>query len=360
MRILQIIRSMGFGGAENHVLSLSAGLRDLGHEVLLVAPAGSWVSVRCVVLGLSVEHIAMCGMADLPSYWRLRRLVRTWRPDIVHAHQVRPSQYAGIATLGTPVIPISTVHSTGARKHMHRSKHLIAVSDAVAENLARHRYPRERITRIYNGVPDVDCPSSAPFPTVHTPATRKELRDMLEIPEGQFALVCAARFNPQKGQDLLVRSAKFWPGHVHLYFIGDAMTDFGKSVVTEAKADPRIHFLGFRENVRQLLLAFDAYVSPSRREAFSLSLAEAAAARLPVVATRVGGVPEVVLDGVTGLLVPPEDSGALAGGIAKLVANQELAAIFACNARLRYESEFTVEKMVSRTCALYVKVLAEA
>jgi hypothetical protein len=164
MRILQIIRSMGFGGAESHVLTLVTGLRALGHEVLLVAPSGSYVCERCATLGVPVASMAMRGMADLPSYWRLHRLIRAWRPDIVHAHQVRPSQYAGIATLGTRAVPISTAHSTGARKHMRRSRHIIAVSDAVAENLVRHGHPRHRITRVYNGVPDIGLPPSSPAP----------------------------------------------------------------------------------------------------------------------------------------------------------------------------------------------------
>jgi glycosyltransferase involved in cell wall biosynthesis len=188
---------------------------------------------------------------------------------------------------------------------------------------------------------------------------RNRLREIFGIAEGRFALVCAARFNPQKGQDLLVRSAKFWPGHVHAYFIGDGTTDFGKSVAAEARDCPKIHFLGFREDARQLLPAFDAYVSPSRHEAFSLSLAEAAAAGLPAVATRVGGVPEVVLDGVTGLLVPPGDPGELAAAIARLALDPVLSATFARNARLRYESEFTAERMVRETCAVYARVLEE-
>jgi glycosyltransferase involved in cell wall biosynthesis len=348
MRVLLVIRSAGFGGAENHVLSLASGLRDLGHEVLLACPKDSWTSGRARERGLDFQHVAMRGMLDLFSYWKLRRLVKTWRPDIVHAHQARPSQYAGVAVIGTGVPAVCTAHSTGARKHMRRMRHIIAVSGAVAENLARHGYPPERITRVYNGVADIP------------PGDRAALRKEIGIPDGQFALVCAGRFNWQKGQDMLVAAVKLCPGHIHAHFIGDTGTAYGREVEAAARGCPQIHFHGYRGDVPRLLAAFDACASPSNREAFSLSLAEAAAARLPVVATRVGGVPEVVLDGGTGLLAPPGRPEAFAATIMKLAGDPVLAAKMADCARGRYERMFTLANMVAQTADVYARVLKDA
>jgi glycosyltransferase involved in cell wall biosynthesis len=352
VKILFAIRSIGFGGAENHVLSLMEGLRELGHTVLLVCPAGSWVSERCRERGLEVRHVAMRGMLDLISYWKLRRVIKTWRPDVVHAHQVRPSQYAGIAAIGTGVPVVSTAHSTGAHKHMRRMRHIIAVSDAVAENLVRHGYPPERVTRVHNGVADVPAGDRA--------AVRKELG----IADGQFALVCAGRFNRQKGQLTLVAAVKLCPAHVHAHFIGDASTPYGREVVAAADgaaADgagaAQIHFHGYRGDVPRLLAAFDVCASPSNQEAFSLSLAEAAAARLPVVATRVGGVPEVVAEGETGLLVAPGQPEAFAAAVMKLAGDPALAAKMAECARERYERFFSQGKMVVQTVGVYEEVL---
>jgi glycosyltransferase involved in cell wall biosynthesis len=346
MRILLLIRSLGFGGAENHVLALATELRKCGHEVLLACPENAWISARFRERGLETRHLAMRGLADLLSYWKLRSLVRTWHPDIVHAHGVRPSQYAGLALAGTGVPAISTAHSTGARKHMRRMSHIIAVSEAVLQNLARHGYPPDRLTRIYNGVPDVP------------PGDRAALRRELGILDGQFALVCAARFNPQKGQDMLVAAVRQMPEHIHAYLMGDTGTDYGRSIVAAAAGHPRLHFCGYRHDVPRLLPAFDAAVSPSHREAFSLSLAEAASARLPVVATAVGGVPEVVLDGKTGLLVPPGAPEAFAEAVVKLASDPALVAALSRQGRERYEQEFTIEKMAASTAVVYQCVLS--
>ncbi len=344
MRIIQVIRSMTFGGAENHVLSLSLGLRDRGHDVLVVGPAGSWISAQCAARQLPMECVPMRGVVDLFSYWKLHRLIQSWRADIVHAHQVRPSQYVGIATIGTDAIPVSTVHSTSSSKHMRRHQHLIAVADAVAENLVKHHYPREIITRVYNGVPDV------------IRGERVLLRQELNIPEEQFAVVLAGRFHRDKGQDLLVEIGRQCPENVHIYFLGDTGTDFGHEVLAMADTHPRIHFLGYRNDVQRILPAFDLYAAPSRREAFSLALVEAAAAGLPVVGMNVGGIPEGVLDGRTGILVPLGDKPAFADAIQKLSFDKALSGQLGFQARQRYEKEFTIEHMLEQTEQVYQRL----
>lgn len=348
MRIIQVIRSMTFGGAENHVLSLSLGLRARGHEILVAAPAGSWIDAQCQANGLPVETVPMRGIADVFSYWKLHRLIQRWRADIVHAHQVRPSQYVGIAALGTRAVPVSTVHSTTSSKHMRRCRHLIAVADAVKENLVRHRYPEERITRIYNGVPDV------------VRGARSLLRRELHIPEGQVAVVLAGRFHRDKGQDWLVEAGKACVDNIHVYFIGDMATPFGQEVTALAGGDARFHFLGYRPDVQRILPAFDLYAAPSRREAFSLALVEASAARLPIVGMRVGGIPESVLDGETGLLVEAGNTAAFALAIQKLASNPALREKMGYRARERYEQLFTVEQMLAQTEQVYQRLLEAA
>jgi len=347
MRILQVIRSLTFGGAENHVLSLSLGLREMGHEVLVVGPFDSWIGDRCSVHQLPMKTLPMRGIADISSYWKLHRLIKTWQADIVHAHQVRPSQYAGISAMGTDAVPICTVHSTTSSKHMRRCRHLIAVSDAVVKNLVKHQYPREIITRIYNGVPD----------TIR--GHRALLRQQLNIPNEQFAVVLAGRFQFDKGQDILVEAIKRCPGNIHAYFLGDQHTDFGRQVVEMAKKHSRIHFLGYRNDVQQILPAFDLYVAPSRREALSLSLIEAAAAELPVVASLVGGIPEVVAENETGILVPSEDIDAFVAAINKFSSDKQLAERFGKKARVRYEHEFMLEHMLEQIERVYRKLLGK-
>lgn len=345
MRIIQVIRSLTFGGAENHVLSLLLELRERGHDVLLAAPEKSWIGDQCRLHQLSIVDISMRGVTDVFSYWKLHQLIRSWRADIVHAHQVRPAQYTGLATKTTKAIPICTAHSTGVSKHMRQCHHIIAVSDAVVQNLVRHHYSRDIITRIYNGVPDF----------IHRDHTL--VRSELKIPEEQFAVVCAGRFHWDKGQDILVKVLQLCPSDIHLYLIGDYQTPFGKEVLKLAEGAANIHFLGYRDDVRQILSAFDVYIAPSRREAFSLSLAEAQAAGLPIVGSNIGGIPEVVSNNESGILVASEDIEAFAGAIQRLYVDSVLRKKMGKNGRLRYEQNFTLDRMVSETESLYRNLL---
>ncbi|MDR0588417.1 MAG: glycosyltransferase family 4 protein [Burkholderiales bacterium] len=345
---LQIVRSMSFGGAENHVLQLSLGLQQKGWAVTVVCPAGSWVAKRCPEYGLRHLPVAMRGLFDLTSYIKLHRAIKDAHTDIVHAHQVRPSQYAGVAAINTGAIPIATAHSTKAVKHMRRCRHLIAVSDAVKNNLIAHGYAPHKITRIYNGV------------TPPPEEDRLSLRRELHIPQDVFAIVLSGRFVVDKGQDLLLQTLERLPETAHYYLIGDTHTDFGRGLVARYGNHPRVHFLGYRSDAPRLLSAFDLYCAPSRREAFSLSILEACAARLPVVGAEVGGIPEAVIDQKTGLIVAPNNSDALAEAILSLWNDRAKAKRMGNNARAYYEQHFTVQHMVDETEKLYHALLEDA
>lgn len=354
MRIVHVLHSHGYGGAENHALLLMRGQRRAGHEVVFAGPHDSWLARACQGEGIPVHHLAMSGLYDPLSHLRLRLLVRRWRPDILHGHLIRGAYYAGRAAprSGRP-IAICTAHATTARKHMGRCRHIIAVSEAVRDNLIRHQYHPGRITTIYNGVPDVPH------------GDRTALRRELGIPDDAFAVANAGRFIPDKGQDLLIRALPDCPPYVHLYLIGAPDTPFGEQARALAgdqanQAGPRIHFLGYRPDVQRILPAFDAYALSSRREALPLplALAEAFAARLPVVATTVGGVPEIVLDGQTGLHARPDDAASLAAGLTRLASQPAEATALAAAGRARFESQLTVERMVRETLSVYTRCLA--
>jgi glycosyltransferase involved in cell wall biosynthesis len=182
---------------------------------------------------------------------------------------------------------------------------------------------------------------------------RAAVRQALGITPDQFAIVNVGRFVRDKGQDIAVQALASLPDAAHLYLVGDPATEFGQHVQALAAASSRVHFLGYRGDVPQLLGAFDAYLSSSRREALGLSLVEGAAAALPTVATSVGGVPEVVLDGQTGLLVPSEDAAALAQGLQRLMTQPGLAQQMGVAARAHYLNTFTVQRMLDDTLQVY-------
>lgn len=348
MRIVQLMHSHGWGGAEQHLVQLATEQAARGHEVIFAGPRDSWLREALAQAGVPTEHLRMSGLLDPLSHWRLRTVLRDWAPDIVHAHGVRGSFYAGTA-IGAhrDGVAISTAHSTGARGHMRGCAQVIAVSHAVRRQLLAHGHAPDATPVVHNGVTDV----AATQP-------RQLMRQSLGLAPGDFALCSAGRFIHDKGQDLMVEALARVSGPVVLCLFGDETTEFGRHVRPLAARDPRVRFMGFREDARNLLPAFDAYLCASRREAFGLSLAEASAAGLPVIAPDVGGIAEVIRHGESGWLVPAENPAALAEAIDLLRGDSVLAAALGRGGRQRYLEHFTVSRMVDETLAVYRSALA--
>lgn len=353
MRIIHVLHSKGYGGAESHALMMMKGQRALGHEVMYAGRLDSWLGRACQEHGIPATNIRMSGLFDLRSHWALRRLAREWKADVLHGHLIRASWYVGLAAghrgkSGQRAIAISTAHATTADKHMGRCAHIIAVSHAVQDQLVLRGYAPARITVIHNGIPD--------GPVADRAAVRRELG----IPDGQFAAVNVGRFIHDKGQDLLIRAmAQQADPTQHLYLIGDPATDFGRALQAANPDTPKVTYLGYRGDVQRLLPAFDAYALSSRREALSISVIEAFAARVPVVATAVGGVPEIVMHDQTGLLVPTEDAAALAAGLDRLRRDEGLRQRLAATGRRFYEAHLTDGAMVDKTLAVYERARAD-
>ncbi|MDX9844569.1 MAG: glycosyltransferase [Aquabacterium sp.] len=351
MRIIHVLHSHGYGGAENHALMLMRGQRAAGHDVMFAGPQDSWLGQACAAENIPACHIGMHGLFDLVSHWKLRRLARRWQADIVHGHLIRGAMYAGHAghRQHRP-LAVCTAHATTAKTHMHRCAHIIAVSDAVRQNLAHAGYDIARMTVVHNGVPDV-------HPQAPT-STRQALREELGIPDHVVAVVNAGRFIHDKGQDLLLDALAHTPENVHLYLIGAPDTPYGEQVLKRSFDRSRVHFLGYRKDVQRILPAFDIYALSSRREALPLSLVEAMAARLPVVATTVGGIPEIVEHERTGLLVPPDHPTALAAAVTRFHDDPDMAHRLALAGRDHYERFLTDARMVEQTLAVYQRCLA--
>jgi glycosyltransferase involved in cell wall biosynthesis len=234
---------------------------------------------------------------------------------------------------------------------MSRCAHIIAVSEAVRQAVIGAGYPASGVSTIWNGMPDGP---------VDADANRAALRTELGIPPDQLAWVNTGRFNADKAQDLLAQAWLALPEPVKatmgLYLIGDADNAYGREVRAVVAGDPRARFLGYRNDVQRILPAFDAYALSSRREALGLSIIEAMAASLPVVAARVGGVPEVVADGETGCLVPANDAQALAAAMARLQ-DAALGRQWGLAGRERFLAHFTDRGMARAILDLYERLL---
>jgi glycosyltransferase involved in cell wall biosynthesis len=350
--VLFVFHSHTCGGIEKHLLTLMQGLSNRGYRTVFAGPADSWLMDQVRAHGLSGYHLPMHGMFDLWSALRLATLAHRVDADLIHSHATRGARYAHFAgaLTGTPVV--STAHSTNAGKHFGGADRIIAVSHAVAGFLEACGYEPERILVVHNGVPDIRA-----VPVART------LRQELRIPDGAPLVGLVGRFIRDKGQDIAIDALARLPVPTHLALIGDHTTPWGLDMrlhVHSAPTRDRIHFLGFREDVREQLADLDLLVTPSRREALSLTLIEAAAAGVPVVASRVGGIPEVVLDGETGILVAPEDPTGLARAIESLITDPALRMRLGQAARRRYEDHFSLQRMLDATEEVYHGLLAAA
>jgi glycosyltransferase involved in cell wall biosynthesis len=236
----------------------------------------------------------------------------------------------------------------------------IVLSDHVGRFVQEHgRVPRTRITRIYYGL------DPAPFAAaVARPARRVELRGELGIAAGEVLFTCVARFAPQKAHDVLLRgfaAARAAGAPVRLLLVGDDPFGDGRvraeRLAAELGLGQAVRFAGIRRDVPELLAASDAFTMASLWEGLGLVFLEAMAARLPILATSVSAVPEVVEHGRTGLLVPPGDPASLAEAMGRLAGDGALRERLGAAGAERVERAFRLDAMVEQTLAVYAQAV---
>ena len=337
-----VAHSHAVGGIERHVVNLAHALAHHGHEVAYAGPLDGWLGEQMRQAGHTCLHVPMHGMFDLWSALRLVAFAKRWRADLLHGHAQRGGRYADWAARWSGVPAVMTAHATNAGKWFTHRWPLIAVSGAVRAHLLSRGLPSTQIKVVYPGIPDIDARPPAPGPVS---ATRPLVLGMV------------ARMERVKGQDLALEALARIPcrAMVRLRLAG-ADTPWAEDMrrrAVELGVAEQVDFLGQCSDVPALLGELDLLLAPSRRESLGLSLVEAAAAGRSCVAARIGGIPEVVDDDSTGLLVAPEDPDALAGGILRLATDDALRVAWGRAARRRYERLFTLTAMVAQTVPVY-------
>jgi glycosyltransferase involved in cell wall biosynthesis len=247
-----------------------------------------------------------------------------------------------------------------AQMSARRLDRVIAISDAVADYLKTDvGLPSDNLVRIYYGI------DPSPFdPEIPPPSARLDSDPTGGSNRPTIGMV--ARLAPQKGHRVLFDALPAIHAavpHVRVRLIGhEELSTVAelRQAAAERGVDGLVTFEGFRADVAQVMADLDVFVLPSRWEGFGLVLVEAMAAGRPVVASAVGPIPEIVVDGVTGLLVPRDDPAALAEAVIRLLRDPELATAFGRAGRARVERDLRVETMVERTETLYDELLARA
>jgi len=353
VRILLVTPGLGLGGSERLTLAYARGLVARGHEVLVVHGPPERFS-DADVAGVSRRRLPdRPTPRHFPDWFRsLRSIAREFQPDVAHTQSVRSMLMVAIALPRTPLI--TTVH--GIEESEERAAALLlragrarvtAVSEASAEGVRRHRLAPS-VELVLPGV-DIEQLERA---ALEAPATT--------LPDRRPRVACIARHFPVKGVDVLVEAfpevLEAVPGACLVLVGGGPDTDALTARVAELGLADAVHFAGRQLNPAAYLAAADLVVLPSRREGLPLSALEALALERAVVATAVGGTPDVVRPGETGWLVPPEQPGALAAAIIEALRDPGECARRARLGRELVERGYSTEVMIDRIERLYHEV----
>lgn len=367
VRIVYMAHAFQVGGAEEMVLNLVRRLpRDrFEPHVCCIHEAGP-IGEEIRRTGTPVTVLGVTpGMRQPWAVDRIRRYLRDEKPDIVHTFLLTASLYGRFAAAlaRVPVVIGSEVniYERKQRRHILIERLLMSVTDRVivsAESV-REFYLRQlhadpaKVDVIYNAVE---------WNQLETTAGRRDVRLALGIPGDELVLGVIARLTEQKGHSYLLEALAGTPrlSRVHLVVVGNGPLDGELKQRADALGlRERVHFVGARRDLGNLLSAFDVFVLPSLWEGLPLSLVLAMGAGLPVVATAVAGIPEVVEHDRTGLLVPPGKTAALGEALARLTADPDLRARLGRAGRASVVPRFGVESYVTALTALYDRLLGE-
>jgi L-malate glycosyltransferase len=354
---LHIDTARTWRGGQHQVLLTVQGLRTLGHRAVLVAhPKGELfrrMSEGHDLIGLAPRH-----EVDLAAAWRLWRVIKHLRPEVVHAHDPHAVSAAALAlSFGSLAAPPFFVAARRVDFHLKGNSlsrwknrqvdRFIAASNAIRDMLIEDGIDASRAVTVHEGV-DVDRVLSAPPINIHA---EYWLPTHAPIVGNVAALV------PHKGQRYLVEAASLVLRDVpdaRLVILGEGeLRPQLEHQIHERRLDKHVILAGFRADVLSFHRSFDLFVMSSVTEGLGTSLLDAMAASKATVATRTGGIPEVVADGETGLLVPPRDSQRLAEALVKLLTNDGLRAGMARRAFERVQSRFSATRMVEQTLNVY-------
>jgi glycosyltransferase involved in cell wall biosynthesis len=348
LRVAHVHRIRGIGGSERHLLTLLPALRGRGIEPVFVGlddPGWDADPFYGELDGVETVRLPAPRDVDPALARRLRRALRGLRPDVVHTHLVHADVYGALAT---PAPLVSTKHNDDPfragpfrfveRGLMRRADRIVAITEALKRfNVERVGLPADKIDVV-------------PYGLDEPPAAWGE-NPPLELTDGPL-VACICRLVPQKGVDVAVRAL--------------AGLDTTLIVLGEGSERPRLEALASELGVRlvlpgrvpdvaAVLRRASALVHPVRWEGFGLALLEAMLCGLPVVASRVSSVPEIVVDGETGCLVPPDDPDSLRKALRRVL---EEPGDFGAKGLERARTEFSVDRMATRTLAVYDKLPA--
>jgi glycosyltransferase involved in cell wall biosynthesis len=355
MRIVHADSARTWRGGQNQVLLTARGMAARGHEIWVACQRGGPLEARAREAQLTVRPMAFHGDFSPSALMGLVRLVREAQPDVIHLHDPHAVS-AGLAasSLAPGFRRIASrrvdfpIRGALSRWKYGACRRVIAASRAIALQLEADGVPPDRIRVVHEGVPDRPAGEGG-----------GRLLEELGVPPGAPVVGNVAALTGHKDHGtLLEAAARVKPRRPEARFVIVGDGELRGELAEKARAlgvPDTVLFTGFRDDLDRLIPAFTVFCLSSHMEGLGTSLLDAMAFSRPIVATAAGGIPEVVEDGVTGRVVPPRDPAALADALVDLLGDAALREAMGAAGRRRFEQQFTADRMVDQTLAVYAE-----
>ncbi len=365
MKILHLNTERTWRGGEQQTMHLLQGLAQCGIHSDLICQPDSPIARRTGQAGLNVIPVTMHGEIDLLAAVRIRSFVRKHNYNIIHSHTSHAHTLAFAATIGLGVKRLVTrrvdfsifrhsfLHLSGI-KYRFMADHYIAISQKIKNVLVDDGIAAGRIFVIYSGID----------PGRFTGQRPDHLRSEFNIAADEKVVINVAHLAGHKGQKYLVRAIPMVLEKIQnvRFFIigkGELMDDL-KRLSASLGLEEHLVFTGFRDDIGAFYNLADLFVMSSVQEGLGTAIMDALAVARPVVATRSGGIPEIINDGETGRLVEPADPEALASGIIELLTYSDLARNMATRGQEMVQQRFSLDAMVDEYRQVYQQLLKES
>lgn len=365
MKILHINTEKTWRGGEQQTLYLLQGLHARNITSDLTCQPDSPMAQRAAEALLKVIPVAMHGEVDLRAALRIRSCIKSAHYDIIHSHTSHAHTLAFAASAGTPAKRLVTrrvdfsifrhsfLHLSGI-KYRYLADFYVAISQKIKDVLIADGIAAERIAVIHSGID----------PGRFARADGKHLIAEFDIKSDEKVVVNVAHLAGHKGQEYLVRAvsrvlAKI--PRVRFFIVGEGklMSEL-KALAISRGINHSLVFTGFRDDVGAFYNIADLFVMSSLQEGLGTAVLDALALGKPVVATKSGGIPEMISDGVTGRLVEPADPAALAEGIVDLLSHVDRAKLMGARGKKEVIEKFSLDAMVDAYIEVYERMLSGA
>ena len=365
---LHLNTATSWGGGERQTLLLVEGLRREGHQATIACPPASPLAQKARSSGIPLDEIPLRGELDLSSVRQLRRLIQHVDPQILQLHTAHAHTIGLLANFGlrrAPSVIVQrrvafSIYRSGTPlltrlKYRHGVDRYVAISNRIAEVLQQDGIDPQRIRVVHSGV------TALPDPV----RSVKELRDQLQLTDSAPLLGSVGVLSENKGHRYLIEAMALLRSRqpaAHLVLIGagdEAEANSIDEVANKYGIADCIHRVGFQEDVSSWFAALDLYIHPTLEEGLGTSILDALTATRAVIASAVGGIPEVIEEGVTGRLIAPADPARLAQVIDQLLDDPTTAETLATAGKQRVEQHFSAEAMVRGNLAVHLELIEQ-